>query len=192
MGEDEPDEDEDETENKLTTAKRYLILETNYRLYAYTDSALKVDTLKYFAKLLYKLPNMAVLTITRETIQGACERGITAEMIISYIRTHAHDVQKNSKVPGLGGTGAKHILPPVVTDSIRIWALERDRTRPESGIIYYEFDNDRQFMALLNKAIELDIIMYYSKEKKQIIIKNDDSGHKALKKVYKEFKKQHS
>lgn len=192
---DEVEESDDliETDEKSTGifkadhSKRYLILETNYRLYAYTDSELQINTLQYFAKILYKLPGMAVLTITRHTIQEACQRGITSEMIIDYVRSHSHEVQKNSKVPGLGGTGARHILPPVVTDSIRIWALERDRTKPQDCIVYSEFDSPQMFKNLKKRAVELGVFLYGCEKDFKLVI--HESAHREMKKAYKQFKK---
>ena len=199
ISENDLDGDTEEVEEKMKSVegqqnytnkeakKRYLILETNYRLYAYTDSDLQVKTLEYFAKMLYKLPNMSVLTITRKTIQEACQRGITAEMIIEYIKTHSHEVQKNSKVPGLGGTGAKHILPPVVTDSIRIWAMERDRTKPQGCIIYSEFDSPQMFQKLYKRAQDLGVCLYGSEKELKLVI--HETAHKEMRKAYKQFKK---
>ena len=82
---DEVEESDDliETDKKSTGIfkadhlKRYLILETNYRLYAYTDSELQINTLQYFAKILYKLPGMAVLTgAANETKTQKHERNV--------------------------------------------------------------------------------------------------------------------
>ena len=74
----------DDREDVEPEASGYLVLESNYRLYAYTDNVLNLAILKYFSKLLYKLPGMTVMTITRDTVQEACEKGITAENIITY------------------------------------------------------------------------------------------------------------
>jgi len=175
-------------------SKRYIILETNYRLYAYTDSNLHVKILEHFSKLLYKLPGMVVFTIMRDTIQEACEKGISAEMIIQYLKSHAHNVQRNSKAPGLGGSGAKHVLPPVVTDSIRIWAQERNRTHQvENAHMYHEFTSQDQFLTLHRKADELNAVIWSNKDHKRsesgyiLIVKQD--AHRTIKKAYREYEK---
>nr|CAG4640791.1 EOG090X04KD [Eulimnadia texana] len=45
----------------------YIIVETNYRIYAYTDSNLQVALLGLFSELMYRFPNLVVGVITRDT-----------------------------------------------------------------------------------------------------------------------------
>jgi len=68
----------------------FIVLESNYRLYAYTSSELKISILSLFVGLRYRLPNVVVGSISRENIRAALMSGITAEQIISYLRQNAH------------------------------------------------------------------------------------------------------
>ena len=68
----------------------YIIVETNYRIYAYTDSKLQISLLALFTELLYRFPNVTVGVITRDSIRQALRGGITAKQIISYLEQHAH------------------------------------------------------------------------------------------------------
>jgi transcription initiation factor TFIIH subunit 4 len=68
----------------------YIIVETNYRIYAYTDSKLQISLLALFTELLYRFPNVTVGVITRDSIRQALRGGITARQIISYLEQHAH------------------------------------------------------------------------------------------------------
>jgi transcription initiation factor TFIIH subunit 4 len=70
--------------------KGYVIVETNYRVYAYTDSKLQISLLALFTELLYRFPNVTVGVITRDSIRQALRGGITAKQIISYLEQHAH------------------------------------------------------------------------------------------------------
>lgn len=70
--------------------KGYIIVETNYRVYAYTDSKLQISLLALFTELLYRFPNVTVGVITRDSIRAALRGGITARQIISYLEQHAH------------------------------------------------------------------------------------------------------
>lgn len=70
--------------------KGYIIVETNYRVYAYTDSKLQISLLALFAELLYRFPNVVVGVLTRDSIRQAFRGGITAKQIISYLEQHAH------------------------------------------------------------------------------------------------------
>ncbi|KAL3197362.1 hypothetical protein MRX96_044921, partial [Rhipicephalus microplus] len=44
----------------------YIMVETNYRVYAYTNSPLQVALLALFCELLYRFPNLVVARLTRE------------------------------------------------------------------------------------------------------------------------------
>lgn len=78
---------------QLTDDNNYegnIIVETNYRVYAYTDSKLQISLLALFTELLYRFPNVTVGVITRDSIRQALRGGITARQIISYLEQHAH------------------------------------------------------------------------------------------------------
>jgi transcription initiation factor TFIIH subunit 4 len=77
-------------EDSKSQNKGYLVVETNYRVYAYTDSNLQVALLGLFTELLYRFPNMVVGVLTRDSVRQALRGGITAEQIISYLEQHAH------------------------------------------------------------------------------------------------------
>lgn len=78
--------------------KGHIVVETNYRVYAYTDSNLQVALLALFTELLYRFPNLVVGVLTRDSVRQALRGGITAEQIISYLEQHAHP-----NVSGLSG-----------------------------------------------------------------------------------------
>ncbi len=61
----------------------YIILETNYRLYAYTSNPLRVAVLSLFVTIKARFPNLVVGSITRDSVKSALANGITAEQIIT-------------------------------------------------------------------------------------------------------------
>ena len=130
------------------------------------------------------LPNLQLFTITRASIQAACEMGITANQIIGYIKNHVHEKQKNSSQPGLGGTGIKHILPPVVTDSIRLWAEERNRLKIQDVALYESFESNEEYLYI--KSAAQKYILWVDDSKKTLVCSSN--GHALIKKKYKEFK----
>ena len=69
---------------------RCLIIETNYRMYAYTTSVLQEQVLRLFTEINYKMPHMLIGVITRKSIRKALTTGITAGQIINYLHMHAH------------------------------------------------------------------------------------------------------
>ncbi|XP_077017372.1 general transcription factor IIH subunit 4 isoform X2 [Tamandua tetradactyla] len=70
----------------------FIVVETNYRLYAYTESELQIALIALFSEMLYRFPNMVVAQVTRESVQQAIASGITAQQIIHFLRTRAHPV----------------------------------------------------------------------------------------------------
>ncbi|XP_071657080.1 general transcription factor IIH subunit 4 isoform X4 [Patagioenas fasciata] len=107
-------------------ARGFVVVETNYRIYAYTDSELQVALIALFSELLYRFPNLVVAQVTRDSVQAAIANGITADQIIHFLRTRAHPVMAKQSP----------VLPPTITDQIRLWELERDRLRFTEGVLY--------------------------------------------------------
>jgi transcription initiation factor TFIIH subunit 4 len=59
----------------------FIIIETNYRLYAYTSSSLQISLLSLFVKILYQMPNLVMGVLTRESVRAALLNGITANQV---------------------------------------------------------------------------------------------------------------
>uniref|UniRef100_A0A3Q1CIJ2 General transcription factor IIH subunit 4 n=1 Tax=Amphiprion ocellaris TaxID=80972 RepID=A0A3Q1CIJ2_AMPOC len=100
-----------------TVEAGFIVVETNYRIYAYTNSELQIALVALFSEMLYRFPNVVVAQLTRESVQQAIANGITAQQIIHFLRTRAHPVML-AQTP---------VLPSTITDQIRLWELERDR-----------------------------------------------------------------
>uniref|UniRef100_A0A3Q2ZE13 General transcription factor IIH subunit 4 n=1 Tax=Kryptolebias marmoratus TaxID=37003 RepID=A0A3Q2ZE13_KRYMA len=107
----------------------FIVVETNYRVYAYTNSELQIALVALFSEMLYRFPNVVVAQLTRESVQQAIANGITAQQIIHFLRTRAHSVML-TQTP---------VLPPTITDQIRLWELERDRLQFTEGVLYNQF-----------------------------------------------------
>ena len=77
----------------------YIIVETNYRVYAYCDTRnnpLQVALLNLFVDVQYCLPNLAVGLITRESVLNALRVGISSTQLLGYLYQRAHpEMQKN-------------------------------------------------------------------------------------------------
>ena len=62
-------------------AQGYIILETNYRVYAYTDNPLQTAVLNLFMTLKYRFPNLVVGSLNRDSVKKALANGITADQV---------------------------------------------------------------------------------------------------------------
>ncbi|CAN6689831.1 unnamed protein product [Malus baccata var. baccata] len=103
----------------------FVVVETNFRLYAYSTSKLHCEILRLFSRVEYQLPNLIVGAITKESLYSAFENGITADQIISFLQQNAHP-RVAERVPS---------VPENVTDQIRLW--ETDLNRVEMTLAYY-------------------------------------------------------
>ncbi|XP_056632985.1 general transcription factor IIH subunit 4 [Diorhabda sublineata] len=173
------------SQNKVTTdieedvPKGYIVVETNYRVYAYTDSNLQVALIGLFTELMYRFPNLVVGVITRDSIRQALRGGITADQIIGFLKQHAH--------PKMLDTEAKQPLPPTVVDQIKLWELERNRLTYTEGVLYSQFLSQADFNVLKEYTESNGVLIWCNKEKRTLVI--NKSAHDDVKKFWKRYSK---
>ncbi|KAL9714490.1 RNA polymerase II transcription factor B 52 kDa subunit [Leucoagaricus gongylophorus] len=147
----------------------FIVLETNYRIYAYTDNPLQTAVLNLFVSLKYRFPNLVVGMITRDSVKKALMNGITADQIISYLVTHAHpQMRKNNP-----------LLPVTVQDQIRLWELEKNRLKSSEGYLYTSFTSQADYELVLNYARQLDVVLWENATKRCFFGSLD--GHARIK-----------
>eukprot|EP00958_Prasinococcus_capsulatus_P012797 scaffold1293_cov375-Prasinococcus_capsulatus_cf.AAC.15 len=117
----------------------YVLVETNYRLYAYTASTVQIAIMELFTRPQYRLPNLFVGVLTRESVAAALDCGIDGEQIISFLQQHAHPDIAN-RIP---------IVPETVADQIRLWAAERNRVVSSNVVLYENFPSDEDFQSVV-------------------------------------------
>ncbi|ELQ76006.1 RNA polymerase II transcription initiation/nucleotide excision repair factor TFIIH, subunit TFB2 [Trachipleistophora hominis] len=100
----------------------FLIVETNYKLYAYTTSSHELSIIKLFSQIVRELPNLVTAHITEESVNAAFLKGITGQQIVDYLTEKS-----------------KSELPPVVLEQILIWERQRDRMKCIDAVIYSHF-----------------------------------------------------
>ncbi|KIM57435.1 hypothetical protein SCLCIDRAFT_16985 [Scleroderma citrinum Foug A] len=134
----------------------FIILETNYRIYAYTDNPLQTAVLNLFVTMKYRFPNLVVGMLTRESVRKALSNGITADQIISYLVAHAHpQMRKNNP-----------LLPVTVQDQIRLWELERNRLKSAQGFLYKDFASQADYEYVLAYAKQLGVVLWENAPKR--------------------------
>ncbi|KAI7461922.1 TFIIH and nucleotide excision repair factor 3 complexes subunit [Hortaea werneckii] len=134
--------------NPQQNEKGYIILETNYRLYAYTSSPLLISILSLFSTLHTRYPNLVCAKITKTSVQSAIAAGITSDQIVTYLTTHAHPILR-SQTP---------ILPPTVVDQIRLWQIEGERMTATKGFLIYELANSEEYERAVKYAEALGVL----------------------------------
>lgn len=144
----------------------FIILETNYRLYAYTNSPLQIAVLNLFVQLKSRHANMVTGQITRESVRRALVNGIHADQIIAYLLVHAHPEMK------------KHdpILPPTVVDQIKLWQLEMDRVQAADGYLYTDFSSQNEYETIAKYAQELGVLLWQDPRRRRFFVMNEGNA----------------
>ncbi|KAJ9651851.1 RNA polymerase II transcription factor B 52 kDa subunit [Neophaeococcomyces mojaviensis] len=160
----------------------FIIIETNYRLYAYTSSPLQIALLSLFINLRSRHPNLVTGKLTKSSVQRAINIGITADQIISYLTTHAHpqmrrfaaaeqarlDARKALRTSGPDGVADENdehdmrvtVVPQVILDQIKLWQLERDRIVTHTGYLLKDFTSHAEYIGPCNYADELGVLVW--------------------------------
>uniref|UniRef100_A0A8C8G6L0 General transcription factor IIH subunit 4 n=1 Tax=Oncorhynchus tshawytscha TaxID=74940 RepID=A0A8C8G6L0_ONCTS len=154
----------------------FIVVETNYRLYAYTNSELQIALVALFSECLYRFPNVVVAQVTRESVQQAIANGITAQQILHFLRTRAHPVMLKQNP----------VLPPTITDQIRLWELERDRLQFSEGVLYNQFLSQADFEVLRDRAQGLGCLVWQNVAHRVIVV--SPQGHGEVKRFWKRQK----
>lgn len=141
-------------------SKGYIIIETNYRLYAYTSSALQIAVLALFTDLETRFPNLVSGKLTKESVQRAIGLGITADQIISYLDTYAHP-QMQRKTP---------VLPPTVVDQIRLWQIEGDRMKSTEGFLFKDFRDWDEYQDLKKYADSIGVLVWSNDQRRLMFL----------------------
>ncbi|CZR61200.1 related to transcription/repair factor TFIIH subunit [Phialocephala subalpina] len=146
-------------------AKGFIIIETNYRLYAYTSSPLQIAVLALFTRLGTRYPNMVSGRITRDSVARAISHGITSDQIISYLGTHAHP-----QLVKVASASGNPVLPPTVVDQIRLWQIENERMKATPGFLFRDFDNLKEYEACVRYADEIGVLTWKSDAKRMFFV----------------------
>lgn len=149
------------TPDTAEASKGSIFIETNYRLYAYTSSPLQIAVLALFAHLNLRFPGMVTGRLTRDSIRRAIGFGITADQIVSYLASHAHEQMARA-----AAAAGRPVLPPTVVDQIRLWQLENERMRTSAGFLFKDFDSLDEYVSLSGYAEEIGVLVWRSDKKR--------------------------
>lgn len=144
----------------------FIILETNFRLYAYTDSPLQIAVLNLFVSLKSRFANMVAGNITRESVRSALSNGIKADQIIQYLTVHAHPQMQKSEP----------ILPPTVVDQIKLWQIEMDRIKAVEGYLFTNFRNFNEYSMVATYAKQLGVVVWESQAKRKFFVTKEGNS----------------
>lgn len=135
--------------------KLILVVEKNFKVYAYTSVNLHVSLLALFTKVEVCLPNLVVATITRRSVMTALEKGIRASQLHDFLARRVH--------PAVTG------VPENVTDQLYLWERERERVSFKSAVWLFGFDSLDVFYAAREYLTGLNALAWASVETREIV-----------------------
>lgn len=158
----------------------FIIVETNYRVYAYTSSPLQIALLSLFINLRSRHPNLVTGKMSKSSVQRAVQAGITAEQIISYLTSHAHPQMRRHAQAEQAALAARNtdtnrtvsipILPATIVDQIHLWQLEKDRMTVTPGFLLKDFVNHADYEAPCRYAEEIGVLVWKNDKKRMFFV----------------------
>lgn len=161
-----------------------IIIETNFKLYAYTNSPLQIAVLNLFVHLKSRFANLVTGQITRESVRNALLNGITADQMIAYLETHAHPQLRKTaeevyekKIQYDANTNEKfHLIQPNITDQIKLWQLELDRILTWDGYLFTDFATEEEYQVLQKYAEEIGVQLWCDHQKKKFFVTKEGNA----------------
>lgn len=111
-----------------------LQVEPNLRVCVRGTSTLQISLASLFATLECRLPDLAVLAMSRNSIHRAVESGITPTQILDFLRHHA-------ATPKSDGGGDQQDVPQNIIDQIQLWGNQNKRICFEPAMLYDCFES---------------------------------------------------
>lgn len=145
----------------------FVVVETNFRLYAYSTSKLHCEILRLFSRIEYQLPNLIVGAITKESLYNAFENGIAAEQIIAFLQQNSHP-RVAERMPS---------IPENVTDQIRLWESDLNRVEMNPAHYYDEFPSRDVFEAACDYAREWNGLLWEDSKTMRLVVKAEIHMH---------------
>ncbi|KAK0426207.1 hypothetical protein QR680_009585 [Steinernema hermaphroditum] len=165
-----------ESQGDLAKSRGFIIVETNFRVYAYTDSTLQLAILSTFTDMTYRFNDMSVGVLTRESVRKALQTGVTAKQIVSYLRANAH---KNA----IESNGPLLCVPITVADQIMLWEEERKRLSFFPSMMYNAFDSEREYQEVKAFATRSGVVLWHDDTSLTLIV--TETGHSTIKEWWK-------
>ena len=161
-----------------------VILETNFKIYSYSNSPLQIAILSLFVHLKFRFTNMVTGQITRESIRRALLNGITADQIIAYMETHAHPQMRRLAEQTLDKkleldpncVEGLQVLPPTVVDQIKLWQLELDRIISYDGYLFTDFETFQEYTMLSTYAKDIGVLLWKDEKKRRFFVSQEGNS----------------
>ncbi|KAI5187784.1 transcription initiation factor TFIIH subunit 4 [Nematocida homosporus] len=139
--------------DESTCQERFLILESNFRMYIYGESQLNIFILSLFTIRTREFPNLIVATITEESVKRAFELGITAQQLCRYLQSNSF-----------------YAIDVNVLEQIQLWERRRKRIFWWESYLFNNFLNHKDFLSVVSFCKSNHIEYNAYKEQRILIV----------------------
>lgn len=153
----------------LSQEKNSIIIETNFRMYAYVQSPLQIAVLALFSDLKFRFRGLVSGHLTRASIRRAIDMGITSDQVVSYLATHAHEQMRR-----VAAATGRPVLPPVVVDQIRLWQIDSERMAATPGFLFRNYDSQAEYNDMANFADDIGVLVWRSDRRRMFFANRID------------------
>jgi len=157
---------EDTLRDTLGQTHGRIVVETTFRIVAYTVSEIQIKLLSKFVRMDYRLPNVVIGMLTKESVTKALRSGITASGILTYLEQYAHPSMKRNSRKGIA-------LPKPVHDRIRGWQADRERLVTHPAVFLKDFTSVNEYEEVLERARELGGLLLENENRRWLFVTTD-------------------
>lgn len=130
---------------------KYIVVETNYKIYAYTDSLYEKSILSLFCRILHPLPNIIKAQLDEESVCVAFSKGITGKQILRYLSEFSEHV------------------PPSIANQVLIWEANQYRIKETNGILFCDFLHLSDYFKLLKFLADRNAVLLADESRRMIV-----------------------
>ncbi|KAH9385209.1 transcription initiation factor TFIIH subunit 4 [Nematocida major] len=146
--------------------RKFLALESNFRMYIYSNSPLDVFIISLFSVKCREFPNMIVGMINEDSIRQALAYGITAGQIRVYLTKNCkYEINEN------------------VLEQIRLWEKRMNRIESWESYLFSNFLNYKDFLLVESHCSNRNIRHRSYREKRVLVV--DVESYDAVKEFIK-------
>ena len=157
-----PNDPSSSSSSASSAGKGFIVIETNFRLYAYTSSPLQISLLALFVNLRSRHPNLVSGKMTKRSVQRAVSAGITADQIISYLSSHAHpQMRRVAAAAAASNTSSSSTTTTTTatTSDPTSSSSTNPNLRPHS-ILFKDFSTQKDFEELCGYADTIGVLVW--------------------------------
>eukprot|EP00656_Telonema_subtile_P041019 TRINITY_DN4610_c0_g2_i1.p1 TRINITY_DN4610_c0_g2~~TRINITY_DN4610_c0_g2_i1.p1 ORF type:complete len:265 (+),score=73.02 TRINITY_DN4610_c0_g2_i1:758-1552(+) len=131
-----------------------VLVEQNFRVCVRGDSRLLVCLASLFGVVECQLPDLTVLSVTRQSVSSAVRFGISVEQIVSFLEGHC-----------------PQDFPQNVGDQILLWGAEEKRAAMESCVHYDQFESQELYAQTVQYAKQIQAHLWSDHTQRVLLLK---------------------